>query len=157
MKLKQIPWPNEEARIEINKKQTVFHCSFSFCPSSAKSAAFSLFSVFMHFSVFIFFSAFAPTLRNLPTDSALPPIPPCSSSHSPLFVRRSSSPSAGTRFNKRRWEHCLFFVLFLCSCFFCLHQILLSILSFEEDPFKWVIHWGQFSSKFGLCFLFFSS
>ncbi|XP_017262173.1 TBC1 domain family member 1 isoform X2 [Kryptolebias marmoratus] len=39
--------------------------------------------------------------KNLPTDCTLPPIPPCSSSHSPLLVRQPSSPSAGTRFSKR--------------------------------------------------------
>ncbi|XP_070833321.1 TBC1 domain family member 1 isoform X1 [Chaetodon trifascialis] len=39
--------------------------------------------------------------KHVPTDSTLPPIPPCPSSHSPLLAHHPSSPSAGARLNRR--------------------------------------------------------
>ncbi|XP_072239378.1 TBC1 domain family member 1 isoform X2 [Leuresthes tenuis] len=39
--------------------------------------------------------------KNVPTDSTLPPLPPCPSSHSPVLFHHPSSPSTGARFNKR--------------------------------------------------------
>lgn len=39
--------------------------------------------------------------KHVPTDSTLPPVPPCPSSHSPLLPHHPTSPSAGARLNKR--------------------------------------------------------
>nr|XP_054607526.1 TBC1 domain family member 1 isoform X1 [Nothobranchius furzeri]XP_054607527.1 TBC1 domain family member 1 isoform X1 [Nothobranchius furzeri] len=39
--------------------------------------------------------------KNVSTDSTLPPLPPCSSSHSPVLLHHPSSPSAGARLSKR--------------------------------------------------------
>ncbi|XP_044047102.1 TBC1 domain family member 1 isoform X3 [Siniperca chuatsi] len=39
--------------------------------------------------------------KHVPTDSTLPPIPPCPLSPSPLLPHHPSSPSTGARFNKR--------------------------------------------------------
>uniref|UniRef100_A0A1A8PP19 TBC1 (Tre-2/USP6, BUB2, cdc16) domain family, member 1 n=1 Tax=Nothobranchius rachovii TaxID=451742 RepID=A0A1A8PP19_9TELE len=40
--------------------------------------------------------------KNVSTDSTLPPLPLCSSSHSPVLLHHPSSPSAGARLSKRR-------------------------------------------------------
>ncbi|XP_063740113.1 TBC1 domain family member 1 isoform X1 [Eleginops maclovinus] len=40
--------------------------------------------------------------KHVPTDSTLPPVPPCPSSHSPLLPHHPSSPSTGARLNTRR-------------------------------------------------------
>lgn len=92
-------------------------------------------------------SLFAPIFRNLPTDSTLPPLPPFPSCHSPLLLHHPSSPSAGARFNKRRWE-CGFQFTSLqyhfINCFFkWFHATYLCV--------KWV-HVILFSSVFCLLF-----
>ncbi|XP_008276645.1 TBC1 domain family member 1 isoform X2 [Stegastes partitus] len=39
--------------------------------------------------------------KNVSTDSSLPPVPPCPSSHSPVLLHPPSSPSTGARLNRR--------------------------------------------------------